>query len=139
MSEAPTSEMLTSEALSEGGHALNILLVSGGHGPAHAAFTLAAGAAALGRPVLVFAMGAGCRALLADVENEKQDALVRSRGVAGLAELRGAAVELGTRLVACEAALRGEGLDRAALLPGVEVAGVVTFLEAARGRDLVSL
>ena len=119
--------------------ALNILLVSGGHSPVHAAFTLAAGAAALGRPVLVFAMGAGCRALLEGVEDEAQDALVRSRGVAGIAELRGAAVELGARLVACEAGVRSEGLDRAAFLPGVEVAGVVMFLEAAREGSLISL
>jgi uncharacterized protein len=121
------------------GTPFNVLLVSGGHGPAHAAFTLAAGAAALGRPVLVFAMGAGCRALLAQVEDEAQDALVRARGVAGLAELRGAAAELGARLVACEAGLRAEGLDRAALLPGAEVAGVVAFLDASRGEDVVSL
>jgi predicted peroxiredoxin len=118
---------------------LSILLASAGHGPAHAAFTLAAGAAALGRPVLVFAMGAGCRALLAEAEGGEQDALVRSRGVAGLAELRGAATELGARLVACESGLRGEGLDPAALLPGVVVAGVVAFLDAARGGDVVSL
>ena len=118
---------------------LNILLASGGHGPAHAAFTLAAGAAALGRPVLVFAMGAGCRALLAEPGEREQDALVRSRGVAGLAELREAAAELGARLVACEAGLRGEGLDPAALLPGVEVAGVVAFLDAALSGNVVSL
>lgn len=118
---------------------LNILLASGGHGPAHAAFTLAAGAAALGRPVLVFAMGAGCRALLADPEDQEQDAAVRARGVAGLAELREAATELGARLIACDAGLRGEGLDPAALLPGVEVAGVVAFLDAVQQGSVVSL
>ncbi len=118
---------------------LNILLASGGHGPAHAAFTLAAGAAALGRPVLVFAMGAGCRALLADPGEEERDALVRSRGVAGVTELRAAAAELGARLVACEAGLRAEELDPAALLPGVEVAGVVAFLDAARSGSVISL
>ncbi len=118
---------------------LNILLASGGHGPAHAAFTLAAGAAALGRPVLVFAMGAGCRALLAGPGDEECDALVRSRGVAGVAELRAAAAELGARLVACEAGLRAEGLDPALLLRGVEVAGVMAFLDAAREGAVVSL
>ena len=118
---------------------LNILLASGGHGPAHAAFTLAAGATALGRPVLVFAMGAGCRALLAEPGDEERDALLRSRGVAGVAELRAAAVELGARLVACEAGLRGEGLDAALLLPGVEVAGVMAFLDAVRDGNVISL
>ena len=118
---------------------LNILLASGGHGPAHAAFTLAAGATALGRPVLVFAMGAGCRALLAEPGDEERDALLRSRGVAGVAELRAAAVELGARLIACEAGLRGEGLDAALLLPGVEVAGVMAFLDAVRDGNVISL
>jgi peroxiredoxin family protein len=118
---------------------LSILLASGGHGAAHAAFTLAAGAAALGRPVLVFAMGAGCRALLAEVEDVDRDATVRARGVAGVAELRAAAAELGARLVACDAGLRAEALDRAALMPGAEVGGVITFLEASRAGAVVSL
>jgi peroxiredoxin family protein len=118
---------------------LSILLASGGHGPAHAAFTLAAGAAALGRPVLVFAMGAGCRALLAEAGWEDDDARLRARGVAGVGELREAAAELRARLVACDAGLRGEGLDVAALAAGVEVAGVVAFLEAARDGGIISL
>jgi uncharacterized protein len=122
-----------------GAESLNILLASGGHGPAHAAFTLAAGAAALGRTVLVFAMGAGCRALLAEASWEDQDAVLRARGVAGAVELRAAAVELGTRLVACDAGLRGEGLDAAALAPGVQVAGVVAFLESARQGGVISV
>ena len=124
---------------SAGAEPLSILLVSGGHGPAHAAFTLAAGAAALGRPVLVFAMGAGCRALLAEAGWEEQDTRLRTRGVAGAGELRAAAVELGTRLVACDAGLRGEGLEAEALVPGAEVAGVVAFLEASRGGSVVSV
>lgn len=130
MPESPGPESARAEPLS-------ILLVSGGHGLAHAAFTLAAGAAALGRPVLVFAMGAGCRALLAEAGWETDDARLRARGVAGASELRAAAVELGTRLVACDAGLRGEGLDTAALAPGAEVAGVVAFLErVGQGRVL---
>ncbi len=118
---------------------LSILLVSGGHGPAHAAFTLAAGAAALGRPVLVFAMGAGCRALLAEAGWEEQDSRLRARGVAGAGELRAAAGELGTRLMACDAGLRGEGLEARVLVPGAEVAGVVAFLEASRGATVISV
>ena len=56
---------------------LGILLISGGHERAHYAFVLAAGAAAMGRRVCVFATNAGCHALLRDwsgPENAMQDA-----------------------------------------------------------------
>lgn len=118
---------------------LAILLASPGHGPAHAAFTVAAGAAALGRTVLVFTMGAGCRALLAEPGMDDADSLVRSRGVAGLMELRDAALELGTRFVACDAGLRAEGIAPDRLMAGAEIAGVITFLEASQDSAIVSL
>ena len=121
---------------------LGILLASGAHGKAHAAFILAAGAAALGRPVVVFATNAGCRALLADLGglgDAAREERVRAAGVAGLAELRDAARELGVRLIACEAGLRAEGLRRAPLCPGVEVAGVATFLVAVGTGQIVGL
>ena len=41
-------------------------------------------------------------------------------------------------MIACEAGLRAEALDPAGLLPGVEIAGVATFLEAVRGGQVVS-
>lgn len=118
---------------------LAILLASPGHGAAHAAFTLAAGASALGRPVFVFTMGAGCRALLAEPDMAEADSLVRSRGVAGLAELRDAALELGARFVACEAGLRAEAIAPDRLMKGAEIAGVITFLDASQDSAIVSL
>ena len=45
---------------------LGILLRQGGHDAAHYALVLATGAAALGRPVTLFATNAGCRLLLAE-------------------------------------------------------------------------
>ncbi len=60
-------------------------------------------------------------------------------GVAGLAELREACVELGVRLIACEAGLRAEAIDAALLLPGVEVAGVVTFLSAVGAGQIATI
>ena len=113
--------------------ALGILLLSGSHDRAHYAFVLAAGAAALGRDVVLFASNGGCRALLADwsgLENAARDEQVRQAGVAGLAELREACAEMGVRLIVCEAGLRAEAIDPTGLLPGVEVAGVATFLSA---------
>ena len=121
---------------------LGILLISGGHERAHYAFVLAAGAAAMGRRVCMFATNAGCHALLRDwsgLEDAARDGAVRAAGVAGLDELREATAELGVALLACDAGLRMAGLDPAALLPGVEVAGVPTFLSAVRGGQVLTL
>ncbi len=118
-----------------------VLLLSGAHDRAHYAFVLATGAAALGRGVTLFATNAGCRALMQDwrgLEDAGRDTVIAGRGVAGLDVLRDAATELGVRLIACEAGLRAEAFDPAALLPGVEIAGVATFLEAVRGGQIVT-
>jgi peroxiredoxin family protein len=122
--------------------ALGILLISGGYERAHYAFVLAAGAAALGRPVVLFATNAGCAALAGrwgGLDGAARDAAVRETGVAGLEELRAASLELGVRLIACEAGLRIAGIAPERLLDGVEVAGVATFLSATVGGQLISL
>lgn len=121
---------------------LGILLLSGTHERAHYAFVLASGAAALGRQVVVFATNSGCHALLADwsgLGGAERDALVQSRGVAGLDALREAAAELAVRLLVCEAGLRAEALEFAPLFTGVEVAGVATFLEAVGEGAIISI
>jgi len=121
---------------------LGILLLSGAHDRAHYAFVVASGAAALGRRVVLFATNAGCHALLADwsgLADAERDARVRGAGVAGLDELREATREMGVRLIACEAGLRAEGLDVAGLMPGVEVAGIVTFLDAVGGGQIIAI
>ena len=121
---------------------LGILLISGSHERAHYAFVLAAGAAALGRPVVLFATNEGCRALCTDwsgLHGSGRDAAVRSRGVAGIGELRDSAVELGVGLMACEAGMRLDAIAAERLMPGVRVAGVATFLEACAGGQLLSL
>ena len=61
------------------------------------------------------------------------------RGVAGIGELRESAVGLGLRLIACESGMRVAALDKAQLLPGVEVAGVATLLEACSGGQMLTL
>jgi peroxiredoxin family protein len=121
---------------------LGILLISGTHERAHYAFVLAAGAAALGRDVVLFATNAGCRALCrdwSDLPDSGRDAAIRARGVAGIGDLRDSAVELGVRLIACEAGLRMEAIAPALLLTGVEVAGVASFLEACAGGQMLAL
>jgi peroxiredoxin family protein len=73
--------------------------------------------------------------LLAD----PREATMRARGVADIATLLAAASELGIRQIACEAGLRAEGLAEAPLAPGVERGGVVSFLGAVGGGQIVSL
>jgi peroxiredoxin family protein len=121
---------------------LSVLLLSGEHDRAHYAFVIAAGAAALGRRVQIFATNAGCHALMQDwsgLAGAGRDAVVRARGVAGLAELRDACVELGVTLLVCEAGLRAEAIDRTRLMGAVAVAGIARFLADAAGGQIVTL
>jgi peroxiredoxin family protein len=119
---------------------LGILLISGGHERAHYAFMLATGAAALGRRVVLFATNEGCRALLPDAfAADPREATAEGQGVATLAELAGYAGELGIRRIACEAGLRMAGLASTKLAPGVETAGIATFLEATAGGQVITL
>jgi uncharacterized protein len=121
---------------------LGVLLLSGSHDRAHYAFVTASGAAALGRAVIFFATNTGCHALFRDwsgLLDSQRDERIRAAGVAGLEELREACREMEVRLIACEAGLRTEGLDSAELLPGVEIAGIATFLSAVGDGQIIAL
>ena len=118
---------------------LGILLISGGHERAHYAFMLAAGAAAIDRAVVIFATNDGCHALTAAATDDPRETEIEARGVAGLASLREACVELGVRLLACDAGLRIAGLAPPHLLAGVEVAGIPSFLAAVGAGQIVTL
>lgn len=121
---------------------LSILLISGTHERAHYAFSLAAGAAALGRPTLIFATNRGAFALETDwsgLDDATRDGTIRRRGVAGLDEIRDACLELGVQLLVCEAGLKAEGLSPATLLPVVTVTGIATFLADSADRQIVTL
>jgi peroxiredoxin family protein len=123
------------------GAPLGVLLLSGGHERAHYALVVAAGAAALGREVTLFATNAGCRLLLdpTPLLEDAREAALAERGVATITALLPAAAELGVRRIACEAGLRAEDLAGAALAPGVEVAGVATFLAAVGDGQILTL
>ena len=115
------------------GESFGILLISGGHERAHYAFMLATAAAAMGRPVMLFATNAGVQALRQDwrpIDPDRRDDQVMARGLAGLDELREAARDLGIRLTACDAAMHLAQLTPDDLLPGAEIIGIPTFLGA---------
>ncbi|GBQ32022.1 hypothetical protein AA12717_3931 [Gluconacetobacter sacchari DSM 12717] len=121
---------------------LAILLLDGGYERAHYALVLAAGALAIDRPVLLFASGHGVHALAQDwhgLRDAGSDRATQASGVAGFDTLREAVQALDGTLMACESGLRLAGLAAASLLPGVIVAGVPAFLDAARGRQIISL
>jgi len=120
---------------------LGVLLLSGGHERAHYALVMAARAAALGRDAVLFATNAGCRLFLdpTPLLADPREAALEARGVAGIGTLLAAASDLGLRRIACEAGLKAEGLAGQPLAPGVEVAGVATFLSAVGDGQMVSL
>ena len=121
---------------------IGILLISGTHERAHYAFVMAAGAAAIGREVVLFATNEGCRALLADwrsLAQAERDAAVQAAGVAGLEELRAASIDLGVQLIACDSGLAMAGLEGATLVPGAAVGGVPQFLSAVGAGAIVTL
>lgn len=120
---------------------LGILLLSGGHERAHYALVLATGAAALGRAVTLFATNAGIHLLRhpTPLRDDPRESLLVTRGVATIATLLEAARDLNIRLIACDAGRRAENLTDAPLAPGVEVAGVATFLAAVGPGQLLSL
>ena len=133
---------------------LSIAVHAGEFDRVHYALVMASAAAATDRRVTLFFTGhavaavvgagkgltAGWHALEARPEDAvTRDAALRTRGVAGFEELLTACHELGVRLIACEMALRAAGIDAAALRGDLklEVAGVVTFLNAAAGGAIV--
>jgi len=121
--------------------ALGVLLLSGGHERAHYALVLATAAAALGRNATLFATNTGCRLFLdpTPLLADPREAALEARGVAGIGTLLAAASDLGLRRIACEAGLKAEDLAGRPLAPGVEVAGVATFLSAVGDGQMVSL
>jgi predicted peroxiredoxin len=119
---------------------LGILLISGGHERAQYALMMAAGAAALGRDVVLFATNEGCRTLMPGAfARDAREAEAVAKGVAGVGELAEVLAELGVRRIACEAGLRMIGAEGLALAEGVEVAGIATFLEAVGTGQIVTL
>jgi peroxiredoxin family protein len=140
---------------------LNLILLSGAFDRVHYALALASAAAALGRPVVLFATLAATRAFLIAAPGGRPawtglplspelatpevtdggalDARNRARGVAGFEELVRACLDLGVEFLVCEMGLCALGLEGAELradLP-IQRAGLATLV--ARGGQIVAL
>ena len=134
---------------------LGLILLSGCFDRVHYGLATASAAAALERPVSLFATLAATRAFLAAgadgragwaglplspdlaqpglADGAALDAHYRAQGVAGFEELLQACAGLGVELIACEMGLRALGLAAAGLradLP-IERAGLATLLTRA--------
>ena len=110
-----------------------LLLQSGCFDRVHYALAVAAAAAALDRPVTLFATAGALRAFLAEgpgwatlplspelvepglADGAALDARNRSRGIAGFEDLLEACADLGVELMVCEMGMRGLGLASTAL------------------------
>lgn len=121
---------------------LGIVLSTGDYERAHYALMMATAAASVGRPVVLFATNAGINALRrrtpdgepgwTHLAGSVRDVDLQGHGIAGMADLLVAAVELGIRVMICETGLRAEGLTAADLTAGVpgEITGLISFYEA---------
>jgi peroxiredoxin family protein len=131
---------------------LGLILLSGCFDRVHYGLAIASAAAALDRPVTLFATLAATRALLAAGPDGRPgwaglplspdlaapdlsdgaalDARYRAQGVAGFEELLQACAGLGVEFIACEMGLRALGLAAADLRPDLPIqrAGLATLL-----------
>ena len=120
---------------------LALLIVEARYERIHAAYMLAASAAAMGRTVLLFGMGTGVCAFCQEWTGLQEDdgASMRARaGVAGLDVLRDAVVDMGGALMVCDSGVKTLGIGVQDLLAGVQVVGLPSFFDrAGAARQLV--
>ena len=130
---------------------LSLVVFSGGFDRVHYALSMAAAAAATGRPVSLLVSGRAVRALLPEGWRDldpaddgsapaERDRLFAARGIATFGELLEACAALEVRVIVCEMALRSLGMSSETPfrhdVPAT-VGGIVTFLESAAGGDIV--
>ena len=118
--------------MSEGG--VSIIVRSGEYEDAHFALAVAAAAAAVNKPAVLFFTLAGIRALTGPppaLDDWARDATNKQRGVGDFETLLQACIELGVRFIVCEMGLRSLAIDRTSLRADVPftIAGIVTLLE----------
>ncbi len=115
---------------------LALIFAEANHARLHAGLTLACGAAALDRPVMLFFHGESVAAL-APGRHWQGDVPLVAAGIPSLANLFASAADLGVEIMACQSGLHLCGLSPAALHDGVEAGGMIAFLAAARDAELL--
>lgn len=120
---------------------LALVIVEARYERLHAAYMLAATAAAMGQNVLLFGMGAGVCAFSRDWHGLEDGAAAQKReqaGVAGLDVLREAMVDMGATFMVCDSGVKTMDLVAQDLLPEVETVGLPSFFDrAGAARQLV--
>ncbi len=102
----------------------------------HAALSLAAAAAALGREVEIFLHAGAVAVLRAEVAFDG-DAALSAAGVPTIAELLDTALDLGVGITACQSGLALTGIDASRLNPAIRAGGLVDFLGRNADAELV--
>jgi predicted peroxiredoxin len=122
----------------EGLASLSIIVQSGEFERVHYALVMASAAVATNRKATLFFTGGAVQALVdwRKLQGAARDGDLRARGIGGFAELLSACVELGVRMIACEAGLRAADIAAAALDPAlkVEIVGIVTLYNGVEGQ-----
>ena len=117
---------------------LSIVVQSGEFERVHYALVMASAAVATNRTATLFFTGGAVHALVGwrRLHGAERDAELRARGIGGFEELISACVELGVRMIACEAGLRAADIAPARLDPAlkVEIAGIVTLYNSVDGQ-----
>lgn len=107
----------------------------------HYALVMASAAVATNRPATLFFTGGAVQALAGDdgwcrLAGSERDDQFQKRGIGGFEELLTACVELGVRIIVCEAGLRAADMTAGALRADLklEIAGVVTLYNSVDGQ-----
>ena len=104
------------------------LVIGSSDGPRlHAALSLAAAAAALGRPVALYFHGEAVAALAVDSRFVGDERLAAT-GMPTVADLVDTVLALGVGITACQSGLALTGLEAKRLMAGVDAGGLVEFL-----------
>ncbi len=117
---------------------LSIIVFSGDYGRVHYAFTMASAAVAANKKVTLFFTMEGTRALLRPGASGAPDwsaaeADYAAKGVATIAEMLDACIELDAKFMVCEMGLRATGIASEDLRDDVKLTegGAVSFIDDA--------
>lgn len=115
---------------------LAIIVGSAAHDRLHAALSLAAASAALGREISVYLHAEAVR--IADPAAVwDEDTRFAAAGAPTLRELIDSAVELGVAITACQTGLALAGLSAESLKPGITAGGLIDYLSRAGGAEIM--